>query len=103
MFAQAKINKLDTVVTSIDQNVFGLDITVNETLEVNVIDCFENLNHVNSGLMLRETSVFLNFVVELTSTTDFKNHTHSVLIFEIFIELCNVWMIKLFVNFDFIL
>lgn len=78
----------------IKEDVFGLDITMDDTLRVNVAECLEKLGHVEPSDRLVEAGDSSNVAKELAVSTEFEQEVQGVGILCGFVQFENERMSK---------
>ena len=77
----------------LQQDVFGLKISVNDVIFVAVINARQNLFHENGRVLLRKLASRDDLIEELTTLADFSDQVIALLIFEELVHLDNVRVI----------
>jgi len=72
---KSKISKLDVAVST-HQDVFRLEVSVDDPCFMQVINCQKDLGNIKPGLRLREAFLFLQVVVELAPSENKQNLLH---------------------------
>lgn len=79
----------------IDKNVFGLDVTINDTLLVEVLKRQDEFSTIKFSAILVKASVLLEMVEQLTSVDELHDEVEMELVLERELELHNERMVKL--------
>lgn len=85
------------------EKVFWLDISMDNVLRVNILERLADLVNVPCGFFLGVVLIglFLQVLVELALRTVLQDHINLVIIVEEAIELHDVLVVQVAVNFDF--
>lgn len=55
--------------TAIDENIFGLDVSINDAETVHVTDCERSLDEIHFGLFLSHITVILHYAKKFPART----------------------------------
>ena len=88
----SKVADFDDV-TLLDKDVFWLDVSVDETLLVHIVDAGTHLDEKVEGCVLRKILLFSNKVKQITLTCILQGEVNGFLIFETCVQPANVLVI----------
>ncbi len=94
-FAQTEIGESD-VSLGIDQDVFGLNISVNYSLGMKVLKGEDNFGHVELCALFGKLACKLEMVEQLASVDEFHDEIKIHVVLERKLKLHHKWMIELF-------
>lgn len=100
MDAPSKVAYLEFTVDP-DEEIFRLDIPVNDVLGVKVDESVGHLVDVDSTPALGKAAILHELLVHLALASEFKHEEDAVLVVEVTVEAKDVGVSKVLLNFDF--
>lgn len=88
---ESEINQLEFLAIG-DEDILGLDISVDDAFRVNVRYCFEDLPDEEEGFLLGEVFIFSNVGKELFSLDEFEDEVEVAFVEKLVVELDYVFV-----------
>ena len=94
---RSEIDDLDLIefLVLLQQDIFGLKISVNDVILVAVINARQNLFHENGRVLLRKLASRDDLIEELTTLADISDDVISLLVLEELVHLKNIRVVKI--------
>ena len=86
---------LRVVLVSLKQDVFRLQVSVDDAVDVHIVDSHEQLLHKDGSLFLLEFAPVDDVVIELAALANLCNNVHVLLILEDLVHLDHVGVVQM--------